>query len=559
MKEVKRKVEKIRSRIRFNCSLKTVSWLWIIVLSVACCMVMLDRIYSLGWPLQRWLLMGLAASLATGLLFGLLRRFSTLNAAAYTDQKLNLRERISSCLWLDKDSGKMIRALQYDASQMSQHFTPAQVEPFRVTRLFCVSPVLLVVFILLLNFFNYSGEMGKQTANQQNKVTAVEKKAQAKKIEKIKEKIEKQGIRAQKLDILKQAITDMDMLSKKLRDNKISKKEAMAKVSSLADKVKTERDKMAEQMRAMGDLKPYKDYKMLQPLAKALKEQDFKGAAMEIENLKVALDAKELNADQMIALKMELKALSKAMQANPELAKMLKKLSEKMGEGQEGEEGEKGEGEGSLGEMMDLTMDEMAALADMMESMELLEQVYWDLEKEKAMMSGAGAGGMGDPCPYCDGTGICPDCDGNGVDESGAVCELCEGGGQCPYCDGTGVSMGSGMGAAAGSGSGDGGGEGAGYGYRAEQADNTATTRVKIKGRPTKGKIIAQFMVKGEQVKGESNIELRETFKQYQQEGEEALSKENIPISYKNYVRDYMDAIQPQQKSTAKEATTTRE
>lgn len=89
---------------------------------------------------------------------------------------------------------------------------------------------------------------------------------------------------------------------------------------------------------------------------------------------------------------------------------------------------------------------------------------------------------------------------------------------------------------------------GYGRGFGPRPTDDSVLTShrdERIPGQLQPGKILAAIRVRGEQVRGESGVEIVDAFRELRQNAEQALSKENIPITMKNRVKAYFDAIDP--------------
>lgn len=100
-------------------------------------------------------------------------------------------------------------------------------------------------------------------------------------------------------------------------------------------------------------------------------------------------------------------------------------------------------------------------------------------------------------------------------------------------------------GAGKGSGSGQ-GGPGIGKGGKASESGNKNVRfdKEKVKGQfDNKGEILGGIFVKGEATKGEAKREYVEAYKSEIQESTDALTKEDIPLGYKQFVSTYFDSI----------------
>jgi hypothetical protein len=64
-----------------------------------------------------------------------------------------------------------------------------------------------------------------------------------------------------------------------------------------------------------------------------------------------------------------------------------------------------------------------------------------------------------------------------------------------------------------------------------------------VRGQLGKGVIVGSWFTKGEPPKGQAFAEYAEVRAAFEAEALEALQKQKVPAEYKEYVRDYFDAI----------------
>ena len=94
-------------------------------------------------------------------------------------------------------------------------------------------------------------------------------------------------------------------------------------------------------------------------------------------------------------------------------------------------------------------------------------------------------------------------------------------------------------------------GPGQGEGGLAEEnKTDTGFEKTKPPGKLGKGKIVSSWFTKGDPPKGEALSEYSEAYAEYAEEAMDALSKEKIPAAYRDYVRDYFDAIRIERSKT---------
>ena len=96
------------------------------------------------------------------------------------------------------------------------------------------------------------------------------------------------------------------------------------------------------------------------------------------------------------------------------------------------------------------------------------------------------------------------------------------------------------------------GGPGQGRGGEApERGSDTGVERTKLPSRLGKGTYVGAYFMKGEPPDGEAATQYSEVQRAYAEEAMDALSKQKIPASQRDYVRDYFDAIRLEKPSDA--------
>lgn len=94
------------------------------------------------------------------------------------------------------------------------------------------------------------------------------------------------------------------------------------------------------------------------------------------------------------------------------------------------------------------------------------------------------------------------------------------------------------------------GGGGIGRGGRPPDDGSTALgfTDTFIPGEKKGGEIIAVIQIDAPAPVGESNVQYQNVFNSYQQKASDTLKNDVIPATYRNAVRDYFKAINPEQQ-----------
>ena len=93
------------------------------------------------------------------------------------------------------------------------------------------------------------------------------------------------------------------------------------------------------------------------------------------------------------------------------------------------------------------------------------------------------------------------------------------------------------------------GGPGRGEGGSApEKAGDTETQKTKVNSMLGKGKYAGAYSMKGEPPQGEALTEYSEVQRAASTEAMDALSKQKVPATHRDFVRDYFDAIRIDKK-----------
>jgi hypothetical protein len=67
-----------------------------------------------------------------------------------------------------------------------------------------------------------------------------------------------------------------------------------------------------------------------------------------------------------------------------------------------------------------------------------------------------------------------------------------------------------------------------------------------IQGEKNEGEILAVIEIDAPAVRGESNIQYQEVYTRQAQKAADAMRTNEIPMGYRNAVRDYFEAINPE-------------
>ncbi len=466
-------------------------------------------------------LIGLA--LPCAMLIAWLRRSDLKTTAMLADKHLHLKEKISSALELSKNDESSAGASEWNDAILNDALYAA--DRLKLTKAFPLTnpgefrwiwiPVLvLILTIFVIPQWNYLTYGGKQAIAQD-----LEHKAVKKHLQKLMQRrlILDKKVKDKETKIASELSKEIKNLSADLSKGKIEKRDALAKLSSL----EKEWEKRKEQLEGMkpnmseplnSGLKP----KMTNDLAEAMKENDFEKAAKALNKLQKQIKLGNIDPKGLKQLSSELSKMASLMNMDLPMVKALDNAGQML---------LSSDLDGALKPLQIAEMS-MQDMKDLMEQMKLLEDSLKDLKDCKFAL----AGKFGEKCEKCgkcfgEGEGCCNgNCSGNGKGFGK--------GGTNPWKPGFSRNQGNGM-----------GGPGIGRGGKAPFAETTTQMSPdKLKSMFGNAPIQAILPVDGAAVKGQSTIMVNDSaIFEYNQESEEALTKERVPLPIRNQVRSYFE------------------
>lgn len=199
------------------------------------------RVFSLALPLDRIAAGLVLAAPLMGGVFALARRPTRLRAASEIDRRLSLGERVSSALLVGRRPERPVeQAVLASAEARLEGLDLRRAFPIGFPRDFARAAAILLVAGLVAVFLPELGLLRKsQGATDDPAKRAERQRAQedAKKIDNVRHRIEAQA-KGKDLPALEQALQEMQEVSKKLETDAQNRKQELAKLSSLEDKLK---------------------------------------------------------------------------------------------------------------------------------------------------------------------------------------------------------------------------------------------------------------------------------------------------------------------------------
>lgn len=291
----------------------------------------------------------------------------------------------------------------------------------------------------------------------------------------------------------------MDEIIKAMEGGELTRGEALAKLSELAEAMKAAQKGMSKKSPIPKDLASKGNLDMAKKLAEALSKGDFEKAKEELRKLAEKAQSQELSPSERAKLEREMKELAKALPQNKDMAKALSQFSRALTE-------KDFRKLMKAAEDLEFQVDELAQMAEEM-----------DILKELASAAKGGKSGLGEGVPS------------TSTYEGLYTPEYAGEAGQSQGQGTAGQGMGQGM-----------GGPGTGQGGTAELDPEDVTFDVKkLKGDLRKGRVVGSFFSDGKQIKGNVKVQYADEVRAAEAEAAQALEQEKIPRAYEEYIRDY--------------------
>lgn len=528
----------------------------------------------------------LLAAVATSSLYALVRPRDLMRTARRADSLLSLDERLSTALEDEfrphvnspREEVTLREAQLDDALAQAARISPAKDIPLKVERRRLAPMLPLFALFLALLFVPdlqsdpNSGAVAKQVGVEQ------------KKIEEFKQAVAEQP-RATNDPDLQELIKELDSLSRDLEDGRLSREEAMARLSESENKLeKTLDPQSAAQKEALDEMTKQlanSESEAARQIGEALKSGDPKQSREAL--MKAGENADKMSAQERKELAEALRgARDQAAALDPELARRLNEAADAL------EQGDTDSAEKALTEAGEYIKNAQEAQA----TQEQIRQALSQLQQSKSGISQAGqqtpvalsssmqtaiaqgtsvAGGTplsGTPVAL-NGTPIAVGSPGSGQASRTGTPVLVQGTpGQGTPIAGQGQGQGQGQGAGQGSGPGQGNGQGqgqsgqngssgdsqgSGWGtghtdpvYAPPSSVNASTTAVSVQGQDNPGGEQSSTTTNTDANNtGPAQVPYEEVYGKYKDEAGKALDSDYIPQGYKDLVRDYFTEIGP--------------
>ncbi|OPZ16933.1 MAG: hypothetical protein BWZ10_01315 [candidate division BRC1 bacterium ADurb.BinA364] len=504
-KTIERKAARLRRRLRNIEALRRVLRCLVVAAVASCGVILADRLLAL--EVDEWAVAGALAAAAAvcGAVWALARQPGLHEAAALADRKLNLRERISSALYLLESERPMDRAVVEDAASRAALVRVGDVFPYPFYRelKWLIAAVAAGACMALIPPMDLFASLDKPAVALQP-IPPREAEKAAERLKEIKEKLNE---RAQLKDPLRLALIekDLEQLQKDFEARKLDRAQAVAKLSKMNEQLAERKKTLEEMLRSTEGVKTNPSDRFTNELAKDLEMADFDAAKQALADLKKKIENGDFAEKDAAKLSEEMQKLAEQLQqSNPALAEAMKKAAEAMQAGQLN----------MALDALEMAQADLEELAEMMGQMQMLDDLQSECQAAQSEMAGSGGSGRQGEGPDLDGMSDKPSSDWKPGDSNR----------RGPGMGGPGIDRG---------------------GVARVGQDQVKFKNEQIKGQTQPGEILASFKVAGQQTRGEATVEYTEAYIEYAREAEDTLEREPMPLEFRGLVAEYFDSIQP--------------
>ncbi|MCP4247078.1 MAG: hypothetical protein GY778_08515 [bacterium] len=576
MTDTQRNVRAAQVRLWANFWFNRTCWALTVAAGAMAAVVVFDRLYGMAWPVG-WVAASLAgAAVVVATVWSYVTRAGADVAAAALDEAAGLRERISTGLYCGQEPScqddPFAQAVVADAERLSRSLSVRQHLRLRApfSAVYAGMAMLSAGLLPLLP----SGLLVSEETTQRVAETAAVKRTKVV-VQRRLDEVKKLAEVNPALKDLKEDLEKLDQTpTAKLKSPEQVRHEAIKKIDRLSDALREQRrdnrfDQVEQFKKMMRGIKPPgQTHPTAQKLTQALAKGDFKAAQEQIKAMQeklatlkppqdtakmkemqkqlaelakkiaAASDNKQLqqkleqaglkkeDIERMLKnlTKKDLEQLKKQLQQQGMSQKQIDKLAQQLQKQQQASSMAKqmsqalkqaadAAGQSQMGQ----AMQGLESAGDQLSEMEMLEQEMNQMDSAMAGLQDA-KNDLDNPCSSCNGTGKV----GN------KPCGSCQGTGQ-------GKGRGRGMGPKPGRGKG---------GLAQEQQTGVGFKITRGKVETTKGRIIGQFLIDGQQVKGDVSDELADTLAAEERVATDLIHHDRIPRQYQESVKEYFSSIQ---------------
>ena len=570
MTQLEHQVRKAQQRLWLNRWLGHVTITLGIAAGLLAVTILVQRLYAMNLPIGLIAIGAGVSALLASLIWTAATREPAAFAAAALDEAAGLRERISSGLFLQQSEDPFARAVVADAERVGDSLSVRTHLRLSVPRSLGVSAfamlVVALMFLVPLGAWKSAEASVILEPEQQivqarlvvkKEISALKKMAETNSaFDDIKEELEKLeqgpplGEMKNPADLRHEAVKTIDRvqdaLKKKREDSKYRSVKEMRKMLRGLDKPKDNQAQTQKLNKALaqGDFKTAKEeVKALQEQLATLKSEGDKEL---VKKMGRQLDELAKQIEQMAKKDQVAKELEKAGIKKEDLERMVENLKKGDLDQVKKKLQEKGMSPQQAKKLAQKMQQRQQAKAQAQQLSQAMKQAAQACNSGHAAAAAAGLSQAGQQLSDLEQMeqemaqldSMIAQAQ-NAQDQLGSNCSSCNGTGQrggkpCGSCNGSGQGTGrGGMGKKA---------QGRG-GIAPEAPSNVGFKMRRQKVATTKGAIIGQFLVDGEQVKGAVSREFAEVLSAAERQASDAVSRDRVPRQYQKAVKEYFSSV----------------
>ena len=569
MTQLEHQVRKAQQRLWLNRWLGHVTITLGIAAGLLAVTVLVQRLYAMNLPIGLIAIGAGVSALLASLIWTAATREPAAFAAAALDEAAGLRERISSGLFLQQSEDPFARAVVADAERVGDSLSVRTHLRLSVPRSLGVSAfamlVVALMFLVPLGAWKSAEASVILEPEQQivqarlvvkKEISALKKMAETNSaFDDIKEELEKLeqgpplGEMKNPADLRHEAVKTIDRvqdaLKKKREDSKYRSVKEMRKMLRGLDKPKDNQAQTQKLNKALaqGDFKTAKEeVKALQEQLATLKSEGDKEL---VKKMGRQLDELAKQIEQMAKKDQVAKELEKAGIKKEDLERMVENLKKGDLDQVKKKLQEKGMSPQQAKKLAQKMQQRQQAKAQAQQLSQAMKQAAQACNSGHAAAAAAGLSQAGQQLSDLEQMEQeMAQLDSMIAQAQNAQDQL---GSNCSSCNGTGQRGGKPCGSCNGSGQGDRpgtGGKGKGRGGLVPEAPTKVGFRMqRQKVATTKGAIIGQFLVDGEQVKGAVSREFAEVLSAAERQASDAVSRDRVPRQYQKAVKEYFSSV----------------
>lgn len=492
MKDIHQLVHRVSLRLGWDHANKIIARALLVAVGAASLGILCEKLFFIGMPVL-YALMGVFAVCVVAVVVLAIRDWPSRRLAALEiDDRLRLGERVSSAIAVADDGSPMAQAVVRDSQAYARSVPVTTTFPMRMHREFWFVFLVAFVAIGLLGLMPQLDLLARRATleKRQKEQAELQREAQRmrRKIATLRKKIKRPALKR-----AEGKLKELEKIVGKMERGKISRAEALAKLSELGKSLKEQYKHMEEKKLNYSPAATKQQMKYTKDLAKALEDKDFAKAAEELKALAQKAGSGKMSKQEMEQLNKELQQLAKALGKGTKLPEALQDMADALNEA----------------DMQQLQKKLKEGLAkgefDLKQAAEMAKEL--EAMQEFAKIANGAGNQLGNRTIITDTTGI--------------------------FSPGDERGQGSGM-----------GGPGSGMGGIAPiESENVAFQPGKLKGQMQKGRIVGSYFADGKSLKGEARVEFADEATAAESEAAQALDSEKIPRAYEGYVREYFHGM----------------